>query len=456
MLFPTVTFALFFACVLTVTWSIWDRPTLRKWVLIGASYIFYGAWDMRYLALMLFVSLVAYGAGLLLERRRNPWILALGCVLLMGTLGVFKYFGFFMENLRPMLVAAGLERDWMWMRFLLPVGISFYVFQAVSYVVDVWRGDIAARRNVGDILLYISFFPQLVAGPIVRATLVLPQIDAPSPPSQAERGKAVGLILTGLFKKMVIANYLAVYVVDPVFLLPDGQNMVTASLALVAYAVQIYCDFSGYSDIAIGVALLLGFRFPPNFDQPYRATSLRDFWRRWHISLSTWIRDYVYIPLGGSRAAPARVAANLIMTMTLAGLWHGAGWAFLTWGFLHGLLLALERHFRVALPGLVGIGITFLVVTMLWLPFRAENLAVMSEMLAAMGRIEGYAPINPPLAVWVLLVIGLGLNWVPPGLGLTALQTARVPMQVAALFIGAIACFALAQKGVAPFIYFQF
>lgn len=456
MLFPTVSFALFFGCVLTVAWSVWDRPLLRKWVLIGASYVFYGAWDIRYLALMLWVSLVAYGAGILLSQKRRRWVLVLACALLMGTLGVFKYFGFFMESLRPLLEAAGLERDWMWMRFLLPVGISFYVFQAVSYVVDVWRGDVAARRSVGDILLYISFFPQLVAGPIVRATVVLPQIDAPSPPDAAERGRAVGLILIGLFKKMVIANYLAVHVVDPVFLLPDGQNMVTASLALVAYAVQIYCDFSGYSDMAIGIALLLGFRFPPNFDQPYRATSLRDFWRRWHISLSTWIRDYLYIPLGGSRSAPARVAANLIVTMTLAGLWHGAGWAFLAWGFLHGLLLAMERHFRVALPRVAGIALTFVVVTLLWLPFRADDLGVVSDMLAAMVRIEGYAPVSPPFAVWVLLVIGLALNWVPRDLTLTPLLTARVHVQVAALFLGAIACFAFAQKGVAPFIYFQF
>lgn len=226
---------------------------------------------------------------------------------------------------------------------MLPVGISFFTFQGISYVVDVARGDARAARDPLDVFLYISFFPHLVAGPIVRAANFLPQLAAPLSRDRVPLVMAGLLILGGLFKKMVIANGLATGLVDPVFADPAAHGALDLWLATYGYAIQIYCDFSAYSDIAIGVAALLGFHFPRNFDQPYRARSLAEFWRRWHISLSSFLRDYLYRPLGGNRRGPRRTMANLLIVMLLGGLWHGAAWTFVLWGLLHGLVLALER-----------------------------------------------------------------------------------------------------------------
>jgi len=463
MVFPTLTFVLFLAIVLALNAAFERRAGPRKAMLIAASYTFYAAWDWRFCALMAGVSAVAWGAGLLV--RRKGWGMLVKLVaftLFLGTLAVFKYANFFLLSLAQLLDAAGLGRDMAWAAIILPVGISFYTFQAISYVMDVARGDVAARRNPGDVALYISFFPQLVAGPIVRAADFLPQIDRPTPPTPALRAEAVLLILTGLFKKMVIANYLSVLAVDPVFSFPAGQDAAAAWVALLAYAVQIYCDFSGYSDIAIGVALLLGYRFIANFNQPYRARSLRDFWQRWHISLSTWIRDYLYIPMGGNRGGPGRKALVVMATMTLAGLWHGAAWPFVVWGVLHGAGLVAERVGRGAglrLPGPLAIAATFGFVCLLWLPFRAGSGDTTLAMLSAMGRAEGMAA--TPLAgpVPVLIVLGLAMNFAPLALRDAAIRaTARLRAagQGAVLAAGTFALFALAQEGTAPFIYFQF
>lgn len=463
MVFPTLQFVLFFVVVLSLNGMVWHRSGWRKALLITASYVFYAAWDVRFLALMAGVSTIAWLAGLGVRRpglRRMSKVVGIG--LLIGTLGFFKYYNFFTLSLQQMLEGTVFARDLSWLTVILPVGISFYVFQAISYVMDVDRRDIEPRRNPADIFLYISFFPQLVAGPIVRAADFLPQLDAPSAPDRTARAVAVLLILTGLFKKMVIANYLSVLLVDPTFGLADGQNALTAFLGMMGYAVQIYCDFSGYSDIAIGVALLLGYRFQRNFNQPYRADSLRNFWQRWHISLSTWIRDYLYIPLGGSHGSVARGVSTVILTMTLAGLWHGAGWNFLLWGFLHGVGLAVERLLRRAgmrLPRFAAISVTLLFVCLLWIPFRAPDVTETLAYLAAFTRVEGFAPTEISVTVLALLALGFAMNWLPQRwLGRIELGLSHLPamMQALVLALGVWFLFASAQEGVAPFIYFQF
>ncbi len=341
MLFPTADFAVFFFVVFCASWAAARHPDARKLLLLAASYFFYGYWDWRFMALLAASSAINYVAGRIISvsagagPRKSALITAI--VLNLAILGFFKYFGFFLGTLGDLLVAAGLERDMPFLQIVLPVGISFFTFQGISYVVDVYRGEVASAKSPLDLFLYISFFPQLVAGPIVRAAWFLPQLG--EVPELTRRAMCFGLclILLGLFKKMVIANYLATELVDGVFIDPGGYSSLELLIAIYGYAVQIYCDFSGYSDIAIGVAALLGYRFHRNFDRPYRARSLQEFWRRWHISLSQWLRDYLYKPLGGSRHGRLTTYRNLAITMLLGGIWHGAAWTFIVWG-------AITRH----------------------------------------------------------------------------------------------------------------
>ncbi|MCG6904716.1 MAG: MBOAT family protein [Rhodobacter sp.] len=457
MVFPTLQFILFFALVLVLNGLVWSRGTWRKALLIAASYTFYAAWDVRFLALMAGVSAVAWIGGLVPSRAARIASVA----ALIATLALFKYFNFFALSLQQLLNATMFARDMQWISIILPVGVSFYIFQAVSYVIDAHRGHITPRRNPTDVFLYISFFPQLVAGPIVRAAHFLPQIDAPVVPDAAARALAAVLILMGLFKKMVVANYLSVLLVDPAFALPEGQNTITAIAATLGYAVQIYCDFSGYSDIAIGIALLLGYRFQRNFNQPYRAASLREFWQRWHISLSTWIRDYLYIPLGGNSGSVLRQTCTALLTMTLAGLWHGAGWNFLLWGFLHGAGLMAERVLRprIRLPQAIATALVFGFVCLLWIPFRAADPAETVAMLGAVVSPTGFAPVDLSVTALVLIAIGIAVNWLPMRwLPATQSALARLPApaQAGLLASGIWLMFAAAQDGVAPFIYFQF
>lgn len=461
MVFPTLEFVLFFATVLALNLVADGRPGLRKAMLVAASYLFYAAWDPRMLLLMAAMTALAWGAGLLV--RRPGWtcpVLAVAIAGFLATLGYFKYANFLVLSFGQLLAGLGLERDMAWAGVVLPVGISFYIFHGISYVVDTARGKVDPRRNPADVAFYISFFPHLVAGPIVRAADFLPQIDRPTPPDARLRAEAVVLILTGLFKKMVIANYLAVMLVDPVFSYPEGQGAAMAWAALLAYAVQIYCDFSGYSDIAIGVALLLGYRFKANFNQPYRARSLQEFWRRWHISLSSFIRDYLYIPLGGNRGGALRQGLVVLCTMTVAGLWHGAAWTYILWGALHGAGLAVERAGRamgLRLPGVVAGLVTFAFVALLWLPFRAHDGATALAMLAALAGPAGGLSLAP--AVAVLLALGLAMNLLPLAWrqgAIASLSRAPAVAQAGLLAAGTLAIFALSQEGTAPFIYFQF
>jgi alginate O-acetyltransferase complex protein AlgI len=493
MLFPTLDFALFFLIVFAVAWELRGRQELRKVFLLGASYFFYGYWDWRFTMLLAGSSLINYTAGRLIgittDERQRRILVAIAVALNLGVLGFFKYYGFFLDSLADLLIQAGLERDLPFLEIILPVGISFFTFQGISYVVDVYRREIEAVRSPLDIFLYISFFPQLVAGPIVRAADFLPQLKVEPRLNRQMIALGIVLILSGLFKKMVIANYLAGELVDMVFFDPTAFAAPDLLLALYGYAVQIYCDFSGYSDIAIGVAALLGYRFKWNFNQPYRAASLQDFWRRWHISLSQWLRDYLYKPLGGSHGGGAATYRNIFLTMLLGGIWHGAASTFIIWGIIHGTALILERWVKglftdtatdlamatsasgslsaAAVPKpreatgwsrVLGILITFHIVCLAWIFFRAQNLDLALVYVAGLGNWSQPTEYLQPFLVFLvggsLLVHFLPNGWVTGAA--QRLERAGPLVLGAVLGFGILLIESVAPEGVAPFIYFQF
>jgi alginate O-acetyltransferase complex protein AlgI len=475
MLFPTVDFALFFCLVFLGHWVLNHNARAWKWFMIGASYFFYGWWDPRYVFLLLGVSLIAQVAAIAVARqpegRRRMQVNAIGVACTLAPLVFFKYYGFFTVNVSNAATALSLPLSPPLIQVVLPIGVSFYTFMAISYVVDIYRGKFAVASWT-DVLLYLSFFPHLVAGPIVRPDELIPQLDVPRDARHVDVVGAGWLILGGLFKKVVIANFLAGAIVDQVFMTPDRHGWVEIGVAIVGYAVQIYCDFSGYTDIAIGVAKLLGFQFPQNFDRPYSARSIQEFWRRWHMTLSRWLRDYLYIPLGGNRRGTGRTYVNLMITMLLGGLWHGAAWHFVVWGGLHGVFLVIghwkralrDRGVLAEVPdtrwahGLQWLS-TFALVCAAWVFFRADSVATAMLMLA---RLVTFAPGTTTLVTGrVLLAIGIGLGTqFVPRLPALRLQSAiarlqPVPMGIAAAF-ALFAITTLGPRGVAPFIYFQF
>jgi D-alanyl-lipoteichoic acid acyltransferase DltB (MBOAT superfamily) len=349
-IFPTIEFAAFFVVTLALSWLLMPRPRLWKPFVLGASYFFYGFADARFVLLIIASTLLNQTAARAIHRCRDrparaAHVLAAAVVCDLGLLGWFKYYGFFALSVDRALADVGLPAPLPLLQVALPVGISFFTFQAISYVVDVRRGT-TPPATLLDFAVYEAFFPHLVAGPIVRASEFLPQLSTPRDPGRVPVARAAFLILGGLVKKVVLADVLASHLVDPVFDAPGQHSSGEILVAVYGYAVQIYCDFSAYSDIAIGIALLLGFRFPDNFDRPYASRSLQEFWRRWHMTLSRWLRDHVYLPLGGNRRGRRRTCVNLLVTMTLGGLWHGASWTFVLWGALHGTALVLERQLR--------------------------------------------------------------------------------------------------------------
>ncbi|WP_131769495.1 MBOAT family O-acyltransferase [Candidatus Protofrankia californiensis] len=353
MIFPTIEFAAFFVVVMAASWRLMPRPRLWKPFILCCSYFFYGYADERFALLLLASTVVNQATAGALGRWPHRRILAVGIVCDLGLLGWFKYYGFFALSVDRTLERIGLPAPLPLLQVALPVGISFFTFQAMSYLVDVRRGHIRPAKTI-DFAVYLAFFPHLVAGPIVRADEFIPQLAAPRNPDQVQVTRAVFLIAGGLFKKVALADLLASQLVDPVLNTPSQHSSPEVLVAVYGYAVQIYCDFSAYSDMAVGIALLLGFHFPDNFDRPFTAASLQEFWRRWHMTLSRWLRDYVYIPLGGSRAGPRRTYANLLATMTLGGLWHGAAWTFVIWGAVHGAALSAERWWVGRRPHLHG------------------------------------------------------------------------------------------------------
>ena len=346
-LFPTFTFACFFAIVLPVGWWLHARPVLWKLFMLAASYVFYSWIEPWWVLLLMGSTAVNFTLAQLNARSDNPGVkqasVVAAVVANLGLLGLFKYFDFFSESVGGALDKVGMSTSPPLLDLALPVGISFFTFQAMSYVIDVHRGDLEPAELL-DVAVYLAFFPQLVAGPIVRATEFLPQLNSRRDPRHIDLTRALLLISAGLFKKVVISSYMADAIADDVFAFPDRFSAVEIIVGIYAYAIQIYADFSGYTDIAIGVALLMGFRLPKNFDNPYAASSIQDFWRRWHMTLSRWLRDYLYISLGGNRKGVSKTRRNLFLTMFLGGLWHGAAWTFVVWGALHGIGLGVERH----------------------------------------------------------------------------------------------------------------
>jgi alginate O-acetyltransferase complex protein AlgI len=336
------------------TWLVRAQKVRMVFILL-ASYLFYAHWDWRFLPLIWGSSTCDWLLGNAIfraesTRRRKYWLL--GTVLVnLGVLAVFKYFNFGVDSARALLGSLGFHPSEIVLRVALPVGISFFTFESMSYVIDIYRGVIRPQKSYVEYLSFVAFFPHLVAGPIVRPRDLLPQLAGPARWSDAEASEALFLISLGLLKKVAVGDYLALNLVDRVFDAPLQYSALECYSAVVGYAVQIYCDFSGYTDIAIGTALLLGVRMPLNFNSPYKAPDIVDFWRRWHISLSTWLRDYLYISLGGNRKGRARAYLNQMLTMLLGGLWHGASWTFVVWGGLHGSALAMTRAYGETRPG---------------------------------------------------------------------------------------------------------
>lgn len=362
---------------------------LQLFVLLVASYVFLGFSDVRFCAVLVGVSAVSYGFGIEIEQHKSRGLLAAALAILIGVLCYFKYAGFFAETVGAVLGMGAIS-----LKTILPLGVSFYVFSAISYIVDVYRGKYPAERNVLRYALFTSFFPKLTAGPIVRADVFLPQAADYRGLRLASFETGIQIFVFGLFKKIVLADRLGVFV-DDVFFAPSAFNTGTVLLAVFSYAMQIYLDFSGYSDMAIGVSGILGFDFPPNFNLPYLSQNVSEFWGRWHISLSSWLRDYVYFPLGGSRKGTLRACMNIIVVMLVSGIWHGAGWTFLLWGAGHGVLSCINKILGKKLKLLgktVNIIITFISVSLLWIFFRAESVSaafgVYKEMFTAHAGIS--------------------------------------------------------------------
>jgi alginate O-acetyltransferase complex protein AlgI len=474
MLFCSQKFLLFFAVVFAVYWTLpWHRA--RVALLLVASFWFYASWN-RWLALLVAGSAALdYAVGLGLEASRRPahrrGLLAASLAVNLGVLFTFKYANFFLESLAQLLRTLGAEASLPVLRVLLPVGISFYTFEAINYTVDVYRRRVTAERNLMHFLVFILFFPHLVAGPIVRARDFLPQLRRPKRWDWLRLQLGVQLFLMGLFKKLAIADRMAQFA-DPVFAEPGTFGSAPLWIATVAYALQIYGDFSGYTDMALGCAHMFGYKLAPNFRMPYLSANVSEFWRRWHISLSSWLRDYVFIPLGGSRGSSLRTAINLMVTMTVGGLWHGASWTFVVWGALHGALLVVHRGFRalcrrhVPLDDLlqtapataVRVTLTFLAVSLAWVIFRASSFSTALIMLRGLFVVRTGRGAPCPVEGFWLLVALVVLAHLMAQRGLAVRTLRRLPAPILGCGYALVLALALilAPDATRPFVYFQF
>ena len=469
LLFSSGAFLFFFLGFLLIYRGLINQHRLRIFWCILFSFFFYYKSSGIYFVLLIVSVLIDYHAAHWITRAEQPsrkkLYLILSLVSNLGILAYFKYTNYFVELWN---MASG--GDWGPFDIFLPVGISFFTFQSMSYTIDVYRGKLEPLNDYWDFSFYVTFFPQMVAGPIVRAADFLPQINKPLKISREDFGRGVFLFATGLFKKAVISDYISINFVDRVFDSPLKYSGLENLMAVYGYAMQIYCDFSGYSDMAIGIGLLLGYRFPINFDSPYQSLSITEFWRRWHISLSTWLRDYLYIPLGGNRKGRVRTYVNLMLTMLLGGLWHGAATRFILWGALHGGLLAVERWIKETVPGKPGFArrvlgglFTFHFVCFAWIFFRASDMEVAGQMITQIAFyfqpeiffefLEGY----PTVLFW--MSIGYMLHLTPRAMELRAQGwVTKMPLAMQAGLVTIIIAIVMQVKSadVQPFIYFQF
>lgn len=472
MLFTQPLFIVFFIAVLLLHWQLLRTNTARKLMLVAASYVFYAAWDPRFLALIVLSTLVDYVAALRIAGsdrpgRRRAWLVTSLSVNL-GMLGVFKYFNFFADSLQSLLGGLGIPVSEVTLMITLPVGISFFTFQTMSYTIDVYRGTLEPRRSLLDIALFVAFFPQLVAGPIVRAANFLPQLDAPRRLADVPWRAATILFAIGFFKKAVLADTFAIQV-DRLFADPGAYDALSTTAGVLAYAAQIYLDFSGYTDMAIAVAMMLGYTLPKNFNFPYFAGSIDQFWRRWHISLSSWLRDYLYIPLGGNRGGRLLTYRNLMLTMLLGGLWHGAAWTFVAWGALHGVALSINKGWRdlrtaqghapsesIWVRALATLA-TFWFVCCAWIFFRAESFGAAWTLLVNFVTFSGGGAerLDTPIFAY-LLVAGVLHTLAFTGALQRTLDRLSAPQLAVVLGLSAALMLALLPLGSRPFIYFQF
>ena len=479
MVFSSITFIVFF-CIVASVMAItklgflrrkFEECILRKFrhiFLLAASYVFYGWWDWRFCFLMFALTVVAYVSAKKIEEEKSVKLFKfIGTVVPLVVLGIFKYFNFFVDSFCDLFGIAGYTT----LNIILPVGISFYTFQSMSYTIDVIRKQIP-RSDFVEVALYIAFFPQLVAGPIVKAQDFIPQLKEDRNISLKNMEVGLQIFLMGLFKKIVIADQLSLFV-DQVFEKPVAFHSVTVILAVIAYSIQIYFDFSGYSDMAIGSAKCLGYDFNRNFNIPYISKNVSEFWKRWHISLSTWLQEYLYIPLGGNRKGKVRTYINLLATMVIGGLWHGASWNFVLWGALHGTALCIHKMFKATrknskysrIGALISILATYIFVCVCWVPFRSTDISTTFEIIKRMfawhnGIVHIY--------FWALIAIAVVLLGTLVAAIKAKKQEKRVIMGfypifnlekfgslvLLFVFMGIILIFAYTNSN--PFIYFQF
>jgi alginate O-acetyltransferase complex protein AlgI len=471
-IFTSITFFVFFAVVMGLL-ALVRGASGRLWLLLVASYVFYANWNVWYVFLIFAYGLWGWGLGLAMHGAPNAALrklyFVLSLILSLGTLAYFKYANFFGENIARLL---GI-RDWNHVDVVLPVGISFFTFHTMSYLIDLYRGRIPPSRNPVKFFLFVSFFPQLVAGPILRASAFLPQLDRPIRVTWPNAVCGIQLFIAGMIQKSLFADHLSVFV-DQVYRTPELYSSGTLWLAVAAYSMQIFCDFAGYSLMAIGTSRILGIDLPENFRMPYLSQSIAEFWHRWHISLSSWLRDYLYIPLGGNRQGPTRTQVNIGITMLLGGLWHGASWNFVLWGGIHGAALGVHRVWsrwresrgrpaEDAGPAyrVVGWALTFLFCSLAWVPFRSPSfdttIVFLRGVAGESGRITWYH--TPTVLVLAAAVVWhLAYQFAPAVVRRLPFRPEELSSWPAMLVLGysILIIVLLAPLNTSPFIYFQF
>jgi alginate O-acetyltransferase complex protein AlgI len=468
MLFVEFRFFWFFLIVFSVYWGLRRNESRKLWLLV-CSYVFYAAWNWKFLFLIMGSSALDYLVGAMLTRTQDPrarrgWLILSLCVNL-GAIAIFKYCNFFITSAATLLAWLGLPTSLHTLEIVIPVGVSFYTFHSMSYTIDVYRGKLRAVPNIVDLACFIGFFPQMVAGPIVRASAFLPQLLSLRRFEDVDVRGALVLFFGGFFKKACVADAMAP-LADRFFAAPGNFTAGSAWLGVLAYAIQIYCDFSGYTDMAIASARLLGYELPINFRFPYFAENISDFWRRWHISLSSWLRDYLYISLGGNRGSRWFVYRNIMITMLLGGLWHGGAWTFVIWGGLHGVALVMNREWNRLtgnLPGARAVmrwlawPLTLYWVCVAWIFFRSIDLQHVAPALRSFVLFEssGTETLQPRM-FWIMLTLGL-VHWLNSR-GLFSQWWRRIPAPFFAAGYGCATAVVLLfiPPHYSPFIYFQF
>lgn len=470
MLFNSLSFVVFYILVTSAYFII---PHRYRWLLLlVASCYFYMAFVPVYILILGFTIVIDYFAGLYIEKSKGKTkkiFLILSLLANIGILAIFKYYNFINDNISSVLGNFNYQNPIPYLNILLPIGLSFHTFQAMSYTIEVYRGNQKAERHFGIYSLYVMFYPQLVAGPIERPQNILPQFHKKQSFDYENIVSGLKLMLWGFFKKLVVADRLSIYV-DSVFSHPSSHNGTTVAIASIFFAIQIYCDFSGYTDIAIGCARTMGIKLMKNFNRPYFSKSIKEFWSRWHISLSTWFRDYLYIPLGGNRVKVPRMYINLLIVFTLSGIWHGASYNFIIWGFLHGTFLILANVFdnlkksmgvKYELPSFINIGVTIILVSITWIFFRANTFNDAITMLTNL-KTFGQAPFTGGInnmahcifAILLLFSIEFKMEYFPSVLNLFNHPKMWVRYSSMATLVFIILLFGVFSGG--QFIYFQF